>query len=159
MSRKAVLAVLVPGLVILHFLIHVGFSVGPGAPDFFTLALLLAARETSAGVGAALGFTFGLLEDAFSVLAFGASALAMTLVGILGAKSRELFVGDSILFVFAYLGIGKLLRDFLYWMVAGESVREAFVSGFLIGGWVAALYLAGVGTALVFFFGGTRANR
>jgi rod shape-determining protein MreD len=156
MSRRVVLALLVPALVLLHFLIHVGFSVGSAAPDFLTLALLLASRETRAGAGAALGFSFGLLEDAFSVLAFGASAMAMTVVGILGSRSRDFFVGDSLLFVLAYLGIGKFLRDLLYWVVAGESVREPFVSGVLIGGGLAALYVAAVGTALVFLFGGTR---
>lgn len=159
MSRRFVLAILAPALVLLHFLIHVGFSVGFGAPDFLTLALLLASRETRVGVGAALGFTFGLLEDAFSVLAFGASALAMTVIGILGALSRDLFVGDSLLFVFAYLGMGKFLRDIIYWVVAGETVREPFVSGVLVGGGLAALYVAVVGTALVFFAGGTRTPR
>lgn len=159
MSRRLVLVALVPALVLLHFLIHVGFSVGSGAPDLLTLALLLASRETRPGVGAALGFIFGLLEDAFSVLAFGASSLAMTVVGILGAKSRDLFVGDSIPFVMAYLGVGKLLRDLLYWVVAGETLREPFVSGVLIGGGLAALYVAVVGTALVLFFGGTRIPR
>lgn len=159
MSRRFVLAALVPALVLLHFLIHVGFSVGSGAPDLLTMALLFASRESRAGAGAALGFVFGLLEDAFSVLAFGASALAMTVVGILGAKSRDVFVGDSLLFVFAYLGIGKFLRDILYWVVAGETVREPFVSGVLIGGGFAALYMALVGTALVFFLGGIRTPR
>lgn len=159
MSRRFVLAVLAPALILLHFLIHVGFSVGSGAPDLLALALLLASRETRAGAGAALGFFLGLLEDAFSVLAFGASALTMTVIGILGAKSRDLFVGDSLLFVFVYLGIGKFLRDLIYWVVAGETVREPIVSGVLIGGGFAALYVAAVGTALVFFFGGTRTPR
>ncbi len=159
MSRRFVLAVLVPALVLLHFLIHVGFSVGSGAPDLLTLALLLASRETRAGAGAALGFVFGLLEDAFSALAFGASALAMTVVGILGAKSRDLFVGESPLFVFVYLGLGKLLRDLIYWVAAGETVREPFVSGVLIGGGFSALYVAVVGTGLVFLLGGIRTPR
>ena len=55
------------------------------------LALLLAVRETGMGWAGALGFFFGLLEDAFSVLAFGASSLAMTAVGILGSRTRDLF--------------------------------------------------------------------
>jgi rod shape-determining protein MreD len=159
MSRRFVLAVLVPALIFLHFLIHVGFSVGSGAPDLLTLALLLASREIRAGTGAALGFVFGLLEDAFSALAFGASALAMTVVGILGAKSRDLFVGESPFFVFVYLGLGKLLRDLIYWVAAGETVREPFVSGVLIGGGFSALYVAVVGTGLVFLLGGIRTPR
>lgn len=159
MSRTAVLALLVPGLVVLHFLVHVSFSVGSAAPDLLTLALLLASRESRAGTGAALGFLFGLLEDAFSALAFGGSAMAMTVVGTLGGKSRELFVGDSLLFVFAFLGVGKFLRDLIYWVVAGETVREPFVSGLLIGGAFEAIYVAAAGTAIVFAFGGARIPR
>ena len=72
MSRSAVLGLMVPILVILHFFLHVGLGIGGAAPDLLTLALLLAARESGLGLGGALGFIFGILEDAFSVLAFGA---------------------------------------------------------------------------------------
>ena len=107
MKRKTLLGLLVPSLVVLHFLLHVGLSMEGLAPDLLTLALLLAARETGMGWGGALGFSFGLLEDAFSVLAFGASSLAMTVVGILGSRTRDLFVGDSLFFLFVYLAWGN----------------------------------------------------
>ena len=149
MNRRNVLGLLVPGLVILHFLLHVGFSLEKGAPDLLTLALLLAARETSLGGAGGLGFIFGLLEDAFSVLAFGANALAMTILGILGARTRDLFVGDSVLFVFVYLTLGKFLRDLVYWVVAGVTVREPFLNAVLIDGTLGAVYVAAVGLALL----------
>jgi hypothetical protein len=111
------------------------------------------------GAGAALGFFFGLLEDAFSVLAFGASSLAMAVVGILGSRTRDLFVGDSVLFLFAYLTLGKILRDLVYWAVAGASVRGPFISAVLTDGGLAALYMAVVGSLLIVLFGGSRALR
>ena len=156
MTRKTVFRLLVPSLVVLHFFIHVGFGIERAAPDLLTLALLLAARETGLGLGGAMGFFFGLLEDAFSVLAFGASTVAMTVVGILGARTRELFVGDSPLFFFVYLSAGKLLREMIHWAVAGEMVREPFLNLVLIDGGIAAIYLASVGLLLAFFLGGTR---
>lgn len=159
MMRKGALKIVVPCLVILHFLLHVGFSIERTAPDLLTLALLLAARETGMGVAAGLGFLFGLLEDAFSVLAFGASTLVMTLLGILGARTRDLFVGDSLLFFFVYFGSGKLVRDLAYWVVAGEVVREPFVSSVLAWGGLSAVYVAVVGTLLVRFIGGLKALR
>ena len=159
MTRKTVLGLLVPLLVVVHFFLHVGFGIERAAPDLLTLALLLAARETGMGAGGAMGFFFGLLEDAFSVLAFGASTLAMTVVGILGARTRELFVGDSLLFFFVYLGVGKLLRDMIHWVVAGEVVREPFLNVVLIDGGIAAIYLASVGLLLALFLGDSRALR
>jgi rod shape-determining protein MreD len=159
MTRKTVLGILVPILVILHFFLHVGLRIERAAPDLLTLALLFAARENGMGPGGALGFFFGLLEDAFSVLAFGASALAMTLVGILGARTRDLFVGDSLRFFFVYFLAGKLLREVIYWVVAGETVREPFLNAVLIDGGIAAFYVASMGALLVLLLGGARALR
>ncbi len=112
------------------------------------------------GAGAALGFFFGILEDAFSVLAFGASALAMTVVGILGARTRDLFVGDSLLFLFVYLALGKLLRDLIYWVVAGEPDPGA-LPGRGSHRWRAggALSWPWWGPFWSFLFGGTRGLR
>lgn len=159
MTRKVVLRLLVPLLVVLHFFLHVGLSMKGSAPDLLTLALLLAARENGMGWGGALGFLFGLLEDAFSALAFGASSLAMAVVGILGSRTRDLFVGDSLLFFFAYLSLGKLLRDLIHWTVAGEVVRGPFLNTVIIDGGIAAFYLGSVGLVLVLLIGGHRARR
>ena len=159
MKRETLLGLLVPSLVVLHFLLHVGLSMEGVAPDLLTLALLLAARETGMGWGGALGFFFGLLEDAFSVLAFGASSLAMTVVGILGSRTRDLFVGDSLFFLFVYFGLGKLLRDVIHWVVAGEAVRGPFLNTVIFDGGIAAIYLAAVGLFLVLILGGNRALR
>lgn len=145
MSRRPVLTILLPALVVLHLFLHLGLGIGRAAPDLMTVALLLAARELGMGWGAGLGFFLGLLEDSFSVLAFGASTLSLTLVGALGARTRDFFVGESLLFFFAYLAAGKLLRDFLYWVVSGEGVREPFLNAVVVDGTLGALYCAVVG--------------
>ncbi|MCJ7629043.1 MAG: hypothetical protein MUO50_11730 [Longimicrobiales bacterium] len=160
MTQKTVFGVLAPlFLVGLHFFLHVGLSIGRAAPDLLTLALLLAVGKRGMGWGGALGFFLGLLEDAFSILAFGANALAMTVVGILGARTRDLFVGDSLLFFLAYLASGKLLRELIHWVAVGEAMREPFLNAVLIDGGIAALYLALVGLLVVLPFGGTRELR
>lgn len=133
------------GLVVLHFFLHLGLGLGPEAPDLLTVALLLAVREVGMGAGAALGFVLGLLEDAFSLLAFGANALAMTLVGAAGARTRDLFVGDSLLFLVSYFFFGKWARDAVYWVLVGEPLREPFVRAVLVHGTLTALYAAAAG--------------
>ena len=141
--------VLVGALFVVHFLLHVGLGLGIEAPDLLTVGLLMAAREVDMGRAAALGLFFGLLEDALSVLAFGANSVAMTIIGIGGAFTRDLFVGDSRLFIVSYFCLGKWVRDLLHWVSVGEGLRQPFVDVVLIQGALGGAYAAVVGFALV----------
>lgn len=145
-------AVLV-ALPILHFLLHVGFGMGRVAPDLLAVGLLLLAREVRSGAAAGLGFLLGLLEDAFSLLAFGANTLACTILGILGSGSRDLFVGESLLFLISYLFLGTWLRVVLHWLLAGEELRRAGAVTLFVHGPVDAAYAAGVGVAILLVTG------
>mgnify|MGYP001817861721 CR=1 FL=1 len=149
MRRLVGLWTVVGFLVFLHFLLHVGLGLERGAPDLLTVALLLAVREVGPGTAAGIGFSFGLMEDAFSVLAFGGNALAMTLIAVLGSFTRDLFVGETVRFYILYLVFGKWARDALFWVVAGEGVQGPAVRSLLVQAPVAALYAALVGTGLL----------
>lgn len=139
---------LVGVLVLAHLTIHVGFGIGAAAPDLFTLALLILARESHMAVAAGTGLVLGLLEDAQGLLAFGANALALSVVGALGARTRDFFVGDSLLFVGSYLLAGKWLRDLLHWIALGAENREGFIQALVVESLPAALYVTAVGMAL-----------
>ena len=149
-DRRPVTWVLVGVLLLVHFVLHVGVGFGRGAPDLLTVALLLAAREVGPGTAAGIGLFFGLLEDSLSVLAFGANSVAMTVVGVLGALTRDLFVGDSRLFVVSYLFLGKVTRDFVHWVLIGDDLRQPFVDQVLVEGVIAGAYVAAIGLALTF---------
>jgi rod shape-determining protein MreD len=162
MSRvgSAGIWIIVTVLAVLHLLLHVGLSYERGAPDLFTLALLLATREVALSRAAGLGFALGLIEDSLSVLSFGANTVAMTLLGCVGALTRDLFVGDSRLFLASYLFIGKWSRDAAHWVASGwvessAGLRQPFVEQVLIGGGIASAYVALVGmlVAIVTGFG------
>ena len=148
MKAPVLVWVLVGILFVMHFLLHVGFGFGVGAPDLLTIALLLAAREIGMGGAALLGLCFGLLEDALSVLAFGANSIAMTVAAVGGAYTRDLFVGDSRFFLASYLFIGKWLRDLFHWLAVGEGLRQPFVDQVVVQGAIGAGYAALVGLAL-----------
>src|SRR5688572_28299579 len=105
------------------------------------------------GTGAALGLVLGLLEDSFSILAFGSSTIAMTVIGALGARTRDFFVGDSALFVVLYLFAGKWLHDLIRWAVVGEALRGSFMYSMVIQSSLAALYLAVVGVIVMWVTG------
>lgn len=141
------------GLVLLHFLLHVALGLGPEAPDLLTVALLLAARRVGIGTAAGAGFVLGLLEDALSVLSFGANAVALTLVGALGAVTRDLFVGDSLLFLVSYFMLGKWLRDLVHWVMVGDTLREPFVDQILVQSVLGGFYAAVVGVVIMAFTG------
>lgn len=136
-------------LVALHFFLRLGLGYGAIAPDLLTLGMLVAARELRMGSAAALGVFLGVLEDSFSILAFGGSAVAMAAIGIAGSRTRDLFVGDSLVFLTSYLILGKWSRDLLQWLVVGEGVREPFMETMLIHAPVSAIYLAIVGVIAV----------
>ena len=148
------LDLIVAGVLILaHLVIRVGFGAGSAAPDLFTLALLILARDLHMAVAAALGLALGLLEDAQGLLAFGAYGVSMTVVGALAARTRDLFVGDSLAFVATYLFLGKWVRDLLHWIAAGSERGAGFVDAVVVQGGLAALYLTLVGLALLFTTG------
>ncbi|MDH5590394.1 MAG: rod shape-determining protein MreD, partial [Gemmatimonadota bacterium] len=131
-TPRGILWSVVVALVGVHFLLHVGLGLSRVAPDLLTVALLLAAREHPLAVGSGMGLFFGLLEDSLSVLAFGANSVAMSILGTLGGVTRDLFVGESLLFLTSYFLVGKLLRDLLHWIMMGEELRQPFVDQVLI---------------------------
>ena len=149
MKTDARVWLLFAGLALTHLLLHVGFGIGRAAPDLLTVALLLGAREMGMGRAAGMGLFFGLLEDALSLLSFGANSVAMTIIAALGAVTRDLLVGGSVFFLVSYFLLGKWLRDLVYWFMVDESLRQPFVDQVLIQGLIGGLYAAVVGVALL----------
>lgn len=147
-------------LVLLHLVFRVALGIGDGAPDFFLIAVLLIGREGGVLWGAVMGFGMGLMEDALSMLAFGANSIALTVSGIVGGVTRDLFVGDSRIFVPIFLFFGKWLRDLAYWVVAPAVTREPIVEAFFTRGPLLAAYTAALGVvafAMAGRYGGTDA--
>lgn len=139
-------------LVMLHFVLHLTFGLTVWAPDLLTLAVLLAARQLTGGVAAGVGFGLGLLEDAVSLGAFGAAAIAQTVVGYLGARSRDLFVGDSVLFLMFYFFLGAWLQDVLYYAITPAIRRGEPVEALFIQAPLQALYVAAAGVAAMMVY-------
>lgn len=139
-------------LVVAHFVLQLSFGLGVWAPDLLTLAVLLAARQVTEGAAAGLGFALGLLEDAVSLGAFGAAAITQTVVGYVGARSRDLFVGESVLFLSLYFFLGAWLQDALYYWVAPSVRRGEPLERLLMYAPLEALYVAVVGVVAVVIY-------
>ncbi len=133
-------------LVALHFLLRVGLGYGQLAPDLMVVALLLAARQVSAGAAAGIGLLLGVLDGAVVPPAMGASAVALTVLGFIGARSRELFAEDNYVLMALYLFVGKWLFDTILFI----GTSEIFGSGagyLLLVSPLTALYAAAAGMA------------
>ena len=140
-------------LVFLHLLLRVALGIGDAAPDLFLVALLLVGRELGVLWGAVTGFSLGLVEDALSMLAFGANSIALTISGTVGGITRDLFVGDSRVFVPVYIFLGKWLRDLVYWYAAPSVIRGPLHEVLLTRGLLVAAYTSVAGV-LAFWLAG-----
>jgi rod shape-determining protein MreD len=145
MDRRWPFTVFVALLIALHLFLRVGLGLGFWAPDLLTIALLLAARRLPAGWAAGLGLAFGLIRDAVNLTTFGSDMVVMTVLGYLGSRTRDYFVGDSTFFLAIYLFLGKWLHDALYFVVSRAIGVEDAVSVLLIEAPLAAAYSAFAG--------------
>ncbi|MCY3612964.1 MAG: rod shape-determining protein MreD [Gemmatimonadetes bacterium] len=157
MTRRVV--GLTAGLILMHLVLHVALGLGREAPDLFVVALLLASRSMNVRSAAALGMLLGLLEDAYSMTSFGSNVLAMTVLGMAGAKSRDLFVGDSKSFLATFFLLGAWLRIAIVWAVTESAVRPDLDQRLLVESVLMALYAASCGILLrLLFLRGGRAS-
>lgn len=82
--------------------------------DFMVIALLLVAVRARPGVAAAVGFALGLLADSLTPDAFGAGALAMTVVGFAASWLKAAFFADNIALNGIFVFLGKWVFDLLF---------------------------------------------
>ncbi len=110
-GRWAPDAIVVLGLLVLHFSLR-RFLVGwPGMPSLLIGALLLGALRMRAGTAALFGFVLGLLEAAMGLEGMGSISFVFTAVGYLGARSRDLLFADARHYVFIYLFVGTWVAE------------------------------------------------
>lgn len=129
-------------LVLLHFLLHLGLGLAGTAPDLLTVAVLLTARRSSGATAAGVGLGLGLFQDALSLLYFGAEAVTQTLLGFVGARTRDFFMGESILFTAVYLFLGKWLHDLVFYLLTRLGSAAETMSRLLVQAPIAGIYAA-----------------
>ncbi len=114
-------------LVLLHFAARPRLADPRWAPDFVFAALVLLAVCTRPRVGAAAGLVTGLLMDALAPTAFGAAALAFTIVGYGAGWVRALFVTDNALVTALVVLAAAWARDIIQVLASNQLVGGALV--------------------------------
>lgn len=104
----------------------------PASVDFLLIALLLGAVRMRPGVAALYGLFLGLMADSLALGGFGASALAMTLVGFAASWLKAVFFADNLALNGFFLFLGKWLFDLVFFLVerrvhGGELAMQLFV--------------------------------
>jgi rod shape-determining protein MreD len=114
--------VLVLGLlVLLHFYLRPRLGSARVSPDFLLIGLVLFAMRAGPGAGALAGFAVGVVNDALTPAAFGAGALAHTVVGYLAAWGRAVFFADNLLVNAAFVAVAVWVRDFILLLASGTG--------------------------------------
>jgi rod shape-determining protein MreD len=114
-------------LVLLHFYLRPRLWSARVSPDFLLLALVLFSMRAGPGAGAVAGFLVGLVNDALTPAAFGAGALAHTVVGYLAAWGRAVFFADNLLVNAGFVAAALWVRDLLLLVASGTPQGRLFV--------------------------------
>jgi rod shape-determining protein MreD len=97
------------------------------APDFLLLALLVYAIRARPGEGAIAGFAVGLVTDSLSPAAFGAGALAHTVIGYFAAWGKTVFFADNLFVNAVFFFLGTWARDLLVLLVGRHVEGSALL--------------------------------
>jgi rod shape-determining protein MreD len=118
-------------LIVLHYTLRPMLA-WRAEPDFLLIATLLVAIRVRPGVAALLGFLLGLVSDALTVHAFGAGALALSVIAFSASWLKAVFFADNMALNAFFFFVGKWAFNTLYLLVehrfsGGELVEQIFV--------------------------------
>ena len=113
LSRSFWTAAWLVALVVLHYTLRplLGWRV---QVDFLIIALLVVSVSSRPAIAAFVGFLLGVVTDSLSPAAFGAGALAMTLVGFASSWLKSVFFTENLALNAAFVFLGKWLFDLVY---------------------------------------------
>jgi len=100
-------------LIVLHYTLKplLGWR---AAIDFLLIALVFGAVRMRPAAAALFGFVLGLATDSLAAGAFGAGALAATIVGYAASWLKAVFFADNLALNAFFLFLGKWLFDLVY---------------------------------------------
>jgi rod shape-determining protein MreD len=120
-ANRVQLVLVMALLVLLHFYLRPRLGNARMSPDFLLIALVFFAMRAGPGAGALAGFVVGVVNDALTPAAFGAGALAHTVVGYLAAWGRAVFFADNLLVNAGFVAVAVWLRDLILLLASGTG--------------------------------------
>ena len=117
--------------------------------DFRIIALLLAAVRMRPGNAALLGCIMGLIFDSLTPHAFGAGALAMTVVGYMASWLKAVFFADNLALNGFFFFIGRWAFAIIYVLAAHQANGVELVQQLLVWAPLSAAATAAAGVVLL----------
>ncbi len=127
MGRRYRFWVVLALLVVAHFALRPRLGDPRFTPDFLLIALLFMAIRVRPGLGAITGFVVGVLTDAVAPTAFGAAALATTIIGFGAGWIRSMFVTDNLLINALFVFVAAWLRDIIQVLASNQLESNALL--------------------------------
>lgn len=100
-------------LIVLHYTLR-PLLAWRASIDFLLIALVFASVRMRPAGAAVFGFLIGLSADSLALGAFGAGALAATIVGFSASYMKAVFFADNLALNAFFLFLGKWLFDLVY---------------------------------------------
>ncbi len=147
-ARTTGIFAVVLGLVALHYTLRPILDWRSGI-DFLVIAVLVVAVRVRPGTSAVAGFLIGLVADALTPEAFGAGALAGTLVGYSASRLKSAFFVDDVRLNAIFVFVGKVAFDVVFLLAERRLTGAPLLAQVFVWTPLAALVTAGVGLAVM----------
>lgn len=143
-ARTAAILAVILGLVALHFTLRPLLDWRAGV-DFLVIAILVVAVRVRPAGAAVVGFVLGLIADALTPEAFGAGALAGTLVGFGASRLKAAFFVDNVRLNVVFVFVGKCAFDVIFLLAERRLRGGPLLTQLFVWTPLAALVTAAVG--------------
>jgi rod shape-determining protein MreD len=146
-TRGLWFALLFAALVALHFTLRPVLD-WRASIDFLAIAVLLVAVRARPGVATLVGFAVGITSDAMVPGAFGAGALAFSLVAYAASTLKAAFFADNLALNAVFVFLGKWVGDLIFLAAEHRLGGSDFLAQALLWSPLAAAVTAAVGLAV-----------
>lgn len=143
-QRNFLFPLVVLGLVVLHYTVRPALD-WRASIDFLMIAVLLVAVRGRPGVAALCGCVIGIISDSLAPAAFGAGALAYTLIAYSASSLKSAFFADNVSLFVVSIFVGKWLADLIYLSAEQRLGASAFLLQAILWSPLAAAATAMVG--------------
>jgi rod shape-determining protein MreD len=150
-TSAAGLSVLFAVLFVLHYSLRPLLAWRGGA-DFLLIGVLLVSVRVRPGTAAIVGVVAGLAADALGASAFGAVAIAMSVVGFAASWLKASFFADNVMLNGLFLFVGKLAFDVVFLTAERRVTGPELLVQFGTWSVVSAVVTAFVGLAILLLF-------
>ncbi|MBW7933955.1 MAG: rod shape-determining protein MreD [Gemmatimonadaceae bacterium] len=140
-------ALVVLALLVLHYTLRPVLD-WRASIDFLAIAVLLVAVRARPGVAAIVGFAIGIASDALIPSAFGAGALAFTIVAYAASSLKAAFFADNLALNAIFVFLGKWVSDLVFLAAEHRLGGSDFLAQALLWSPLAAAATALVGLAV-----------